>query len=317
MLVRSMTWATIPLSRLARLLAVHRSTVGAMTVAVVALASTPAAAANLDPWSTHALGSVVVDICGDGNVTGSEQCDPALPSVTSTCNCCTNTPPHGAFGACSNCHTHTGPSSGQGSCARVSQAGPDPCSCQLLTTTTSSTITTTTTTSTVTTSTIGDVLIPGRIGRVATLKSGGILVKVSAKPLAGDTFPLPSGNPLLVGGSLRVFDTAATAGDNTYDLPAPLGWKGLGKPPGSVGYKYQGAGTAGDPCKVVLVKNKLIKAVCRGVGVTLTPPFTGDVGVVLSVGTTDRYCARFGGDEVTNTAEGTKRRNAPAPPACP
>ena len=65
------------------------------------------------------------------------------------------------------------------------------------------------------------------------------------------------------------------------------------------------------------MKEKVIKGVCKGTGVTLTPPFTGDVGIVLDLGTTDRYCAQFGGDEVRNDATLTKRKNAPAPATCP
>ena len=56
---------------------------------------------------------------------------------------------------------------------------------------------------------------------------------------------------------------------------------------------------------------------CKGAGVTPQPPFTGDMGIILSVGGTDRYCAQFGGDEVKNDADGTKRKNAPAAGACP
>ena len=41
-----------------------------------------------------------------------------------------------------------------------------------------------------------------------------------------------------------------------------------------------------DPCKVVLVKDKIIKGICLGSGVMLTPPFARDVGIVLSLGTT-------------------------------
>ena len=79
----------------------------------------------------------------------------------------------------------------------------------------------------------------------------------------------------------------------------------------------RGTGAPGDPCKVVLVKEKVIKALCVGSDVTLTPPFVGDVGMILRFGTADRYCARFGGDEVKNDAKLTKRKNAPAPAACP
>jgi hypothetical protein len=160
-------------------------------------------------------------------------------------------------------------------------------------------------------------LLPGRI---TAIKSG-MLAKFVAKPVMGETFNLPVANPVTAGGSLRVFDMSTTAGDNTYALPSggtpPLGWKGLGSPAGSKGYKYKGAGTVGDPCKVVLVKPKVIKAVCRGSDVTLMPPFAGDVGIILSLGATDRYCAQFGGDEVKNDATLTKRKNAPAPTACP
>jgi hypothetical protein len=46
--------------------------------------------------------------------------------------------------------------------------------------------------------------------------------------------------------------------------------------------------------RVVLVKESVIKAVCKGSSITLTPPFAGDIGIILSLGTTDRYCAQFG-----------------------
>ena len=65
------------------------------------------------------------------------------------------------------------------------------------------------------------------------------------------------------------------------------------------------------------MKATVIKGVCKGTGIALTPAFSGDVGIVLSLGATDRYCARFGGDEVKNDATMTKRKGAPAPGACP
>jgi len=179
--------------------------------------------------------------------------------------------------------------------------------------TSSSTTTSSTTMSTTTTSTTlpPTDLLPGRIVIIKT----GTLAKFVAKPDSG-TFAPPTANPVTAGGALRMFDTGATAGDNSYGLAAAR-WKGLGNPAGSKGYKYKGAGSAGDPCKVVLVKSNVIKAVCKGTGITLTPPFTGDVGIILSIGATDRYCARFGGDDTKNDATLTKRKNAPAPGACP
>jgi hypothetical protein len=171
----------------------------------------------------------------------------------------------------------------------------------------------TTTTSTTSTSTTLFVSLPGRS---ATIKPG-TLAKFVAKPFAPFTFALGAANPIAEGGSLRIFDTGSTAGDDSYTLPLGANWKGLGSPAGSKGYKYRGAGTLSDPCKLVLVKETVIKAVCRGTGITLDPPFTGDVGIILSLGTTERYCARFGGDESRNDATLTRRKNAPAPGACP
>jgi len=156
-------------------------------------------------------------------------------------------------------------------------------------------------------------VVPGRI----VLIREGVLAKFIARPNTGDTFTFPAADPVSAGGSLRVFDVGVTAGDDTYNLPAGSGWSALGNPAGSTGYKYRGAGTITDPCKLVLVKRKIIKGVCIGSGVTLTPPFTGDVGIILSLGTTDRYCAQFGGDDVKNDATLTKRKDAPAPEACP
>jgi hypothetical protein len=152
-------------------------------------------------------------------------------------------------------------------------------------------------------------------GHVVAVKPGG-LVRFLAKPATGSVFTLPAADPSSAGASLRVLDTAASAGDETYVLPAGA-WRGLGTPAGSKGHRYTGTGTPGDPCKIVLVKPRLIRAVCKGSGVTLVPPFAGDVGVVLDLGTTDRYCAQFDGLVVRNDADGTRRKLAPAPAACP
>jgi hypothetical protein len=176
---------------------------------------------------------------------------------------------------------------------------------------TSSTSSSSTSSTTSTSTTLPTTLLPGRI---AIIKPG-TLAKFVAKPVTGDAFTLPAASTVAMGGALRVFDTTVTAGDVTFVLPV-TGWLSLG-PAGSKGYKYKGAGTIGDPCKVVLIKEKVVKGVCKGTGVTLTTPFTGDIGIVLSLGTTDRYCARFGGDEVKNDGTLTKRKGAPAPGACP
>jgi hypothetical protein len=162
-----------------------------------------------------------------------------------------------------------------------------------------------------------DELMPGRVAMVTT----GVIAKFVAKPPTGSLFDLPDlgvgGNePTAEGGSLTLFDTGSN-NSNTYMLPAG-GWRPLGNPPGLKGFKYRGAGTAGDPCKVVLVKAKVVKATCRGAGVSVMPALTGDLGIILNIGTdTKRYCAQFGGTVRRNQPGRFQATRAPAPVVCP
>ncbi len=148
-------------------------------------------------------------------------------------------------------------------------------------------------------------------GKLFIAKSGGKLVKVLSK--GAFQMPAPGNEPTAVGATLHVFDVGGAGGDNTYNLPA-AGW--TGDP--IKGYKYKGAGTATDPCKVVLIKPKILKAVCkdRGAGgVTLSPPFAGTAAAVIGAGG-DRYCGEFGGATIKNDAKLIKRKDAPAPAFC-
>ena len=75
-------------------------------------------------------------------------------------------------------------------------------------------------------------------GRVTVIRKGA-LAKVIAKPPTGQTFDLPdAGNaPTVEGAVLHMLDLGnPTANEMFLDLPpqtAPLGWKGLGSPPGN------------------------------------------------------------------------------------
>jgi hypothetical protein len=158
-----------------------------------------------------------------------------------------------------------------------------------------------------------DQLVPGKL---FIAKAGGKLVKFLSK----GTFSVAP-DPTATGASLHVFDEGMSGGDDTYSLPAAQ-WSGLGSPAGAKGWKYKGAGTAADPCKIVLIKTNLIKAVCKDKGaggVLMTPPFTGGAGVVLAVGT-DNYCAEFTPPcvEIKNDTKLVKRKEPCAAPAmCP
>lgn len=162
-----------------------------------------------------------------------------------------------------------------------------------------------------------DLLIPAKLG----MTKPGKLAKVLAKAPTTFVLPLPGGadDPTLGGAQLTLFDAGSGGGSMTVTLGA-AGWKGLGSPAGSAGYKYKGKADGAGPCSVVLLKPKVIKAVCKGAAVTLTPPFTGELAaqIALPAGTTaaTRYCAALGGTEVKNDSSQLKRLNAPAPADC-
>src|SRR5262249_19366946 len=99
-----------------------------------------------------------------------------------------------------------------------------------------------------------DELMPGGIAMVRY----GVIAKVVAK--AATPFDLPDTNnwPVVVGATLSIFDTGSAMTD-VYTLHAG-GWRGLGAPIGSGGWKYTGTGTIADPCRVVLVRPTIVKA---------------------------------------------------------
>ena len=162
-----------------------------------------------------------------------------------------------------------------------------------------------------------DLAIAGR-----TLKVGnGDAIRFVAKDAAGFPVPAPgsSADPTIAGARLAVFDTVTgTAGTLTRLLPAS-GWSGLGTPAGARGYRYRGsrAVPSDATCSSVLVTQRVIKAVCSGSAISLTPPFSGGAAIQLTSGDgTNRYCAEFGGAVRRNDARGFRATDAPAPAAC-
>jgi hypothetical protein len=162
-----------------------------------------------------------------------------------------------------------------------------------------------------------DELLPGNVAAM----EPATLAKFIAKPVKPAVFDLPdpANDPVTSGATLRLFDTEPRPdADFTFALPAGAGWKLLGTPSNVKGYKYKGAGEPGDPCKVVLIKPNVVKAVCKGGDVGFTLPFEGNLGVILTVGTGPKtYCAEFGGTARGDQTEMFKRTEAPAPEACP
>jgi hypothetical protein len=154
-----------------------------------------------------------------------------------------------------------------------------------------------------------DELAPGKILVV----KPGKLARVVAKPITSFDLPdAPDNDPTVAGGSLRILDTASTAGDDVYELPAER-WTALGNPAGSKGFRYRGGTGPGDPCTVVLVKATVVKAVCKGADIGLAPPLAAEAAVVLTVGAgSKRYCATFGGETKRNEAGTFKRKGVNA-----
>ena len=115
-----------------------------------------------------------------------------------------------------------------------------------------------------------DVPIPAKVAVVKPAK----LAKLVSKSATGFTLPSPGSpaDPTTGGAELRFFDTAAAGAGSAVFVLDHSGWTGLGQPPGSAGYKYKGKDdVTGNACTSVQIKGSVIKAVCKGNQVTLTP----------------------------------------------
>jgi len=147
-----------------------------------------------------------------------------------------------------------------------------------------------------------DIPVPAKAQVIKQDKKAGFVAKlgkiVNKPAIKGTTFPMPSADPTAVGATLRFFKHGSTVMSPDVALPA-AGWSGLGNPAGSKGWKYKGAGSGADPCKIVLIKEKVIKAVCKGPGAFDSPapyslPIGGDSARWELVVGADRYCAASG-----------------------
>lgn len=176
-----------------------------------------------------------------------------------------------------------------------------------------------------------DVPIPGSLGltRRDVTTGDGKLVKLSSRKEADEgSFPLPAAggpdDPRAAGGTfLRAQCSGGIgAGCVVEGAWAPVslaaaGWRALGDPPGSKGYRYRGA--PGEPCRLVLLKERAIRVVCKGPD-AVDPLFSQPVAVLV----TDDL--RVGGLRFCTQWLTSYRRNVPflwrdedqaAPPACP
>lgn len=91
-------------------------------------------------------------------------------------------------------------------------------------------------------------------------------------------------DPTIVGAEIKFVDVDGS--DTVAYVLGPFGWKGLGSPVGSKGYRYRGKADPSyadpaDTCRTVLLKPDRVQAVCKGAKITITPPLAGDGAVEI------------------------------------
>ena len=160
--------------------------------------------------------------------------------------------------------------------------------------------------------------------RIGLIKFGGVppvgrLYKLVSKAPNPPLFTLPASSPAATGGTLTV---AMTGGELTCDLQSGAwdgnrGWKELGNPAGSKGYKYMNKGAPGnDPCKIVILKEKIIKVLAKATGTLPAPvgypPGNPDISTVLSLGTDDYSALWVASHYKEKTDKLIKAKNQPA-----
>jgi hypothetical protein len=150
-------------------------------------------------------------------------------------------------------------------------------------------------------------------------------VVISGRETATDVGPAITGDPVALGGILRLIAKGTMPSDHTFVLDA-AGWRAIG-----TGFKYSGpTGGDGDPVRKVLISRSpggtaRIKAILKGnlgtQSLLAVPPDNGDEGgIILTLNGGGTYCAAFGGTaggtEDKDTAQLWKVRNAVAD-GCP
>jgi len=158
--------------------------------------------------------------------------------------------------------------------------------------------------------------IAGSKLKIGTVNSPHIRLETT-KTISTDNTNNTASDPVLHGGSIRIFSTTGDVFDHTYPLPVSIQWRYYGLPGQNRGYDYIDSTKANGPIGVVRIRNnKMTRVIGTGLDFSLhTNP--DPVTVVLTLG--DRsYCMTFGGAAfkfIPNTKFTSLR--APAPASCP
>jgi hypothetical protein len=158
--------------------------------------------------------------------------------------------------------------------------------------------------------------IPGAKLKLGTRYDPRLLLETK-KTIVTDSTNNTSADPVLNGGSIRMFSTAGDVFDNTYPMPASIQWSYYGLPGQNRGYDYKDSKHVNGPVGVVRIRNgKLTRVIAGNLDFSLnTNP--NPVGIVLAIG--DRkYCMSFGGIS-WKFVPGLRYLSlkAPAPASCP
>lgn len=142
------------------------------------------------------------------------------------------------------------------------------------------------------------VILPGR------------LLRLSSQRVPSDAATSAASDPTIDGAVLRVVDLDEH-GELELTLPASR-WRRLGKRFG-FGYRYHGSGSDADPCRSVVVTGRGVRATCLGAAIDLALPASGEIFVQLAIGAGgQRFCAKFGGKTLLNSARALLRFDPPA-----
>jgi hypothetical protein len=122
-----------------------------------------------------------------------------------------------------------------------------------------------------------------------------VLVFLSKDPAITKTLSGGAGDPIINGGEVRIINLP---NDTTFAVPGGGATDGewVTNGAGSIWKYKKGDGTAGDACKVVLVKSGFVKAVCKGpavdaIAIDASAP-NATVEAQISTGN-ETYCAHF------------------------
>ena len=165
-------------------------------------------------------------------------------------------------------------------------------------------------TTTTTTLPLGDVTLAGRRLQLrddARRPKRRAMTFIAPGPLA---LP-PEADPRSAGGSLRLASTAAGF-DAAYGMPA-AGWRAVGSPPGSKGYRFVGSGAVR---RVVVHPTRGLRVLGAGDALAIDLTTRPDpVNAVLTLGSR-RFCAAFGGTTQFTAGKLYRATGAAAPDGC-